>query len=276
MNTVLIVEDEKMIRRGIRTMVQRSGVYVENVIECGNGEAALEIVKEQPVDVMFTDIRMPRMDGLTLVKEIQKLQVRPQIVAVSGYDDFSYAVEMLRNGVREYILKPVERQKIAEILQKLEEEFRQKEKRERTDRRIGSNQIRLLLESETTTEQELSLLEERYEDAFFPDGYQVCIAGRGFVMEERENVLFIGGVRDENLCIAAPGLLDVIRKNELWQEYAGASSIHCGLRQLKRAYEEALAARRRAFYSMEPFVVHGGGETGGHTGAASAGSKKAG
>ena len=258
MKTVLIVEDEKMIRRGIRTMVQRSGVPVEIVMECGNGEAALEIVKEQHVDVMFTDIRMPKMDGLTLVKEIQKLKVRPEIVAVSGYDDFSYAVEMLRNGVREYILKPVERQKIVEILKKLEEEFQQKKKREQTERLIGSNQIRLLLESETTTEQELSLLEERDSGTFFPDGYQVCIAGADFTMEERENVLFIGAVRDGNLCIAAPELLDVMLKNELWQEYAGVSPVHRGLRELKSACEEAYAARKRAFYSMEPFVLYGG------------------
>ena len=111
MKTVLIVEDEKLIRQGIRTMVQRSGVPIEVIMECNNGEAALDILKDQKVDVMFTDIRMPKMDGLELVREVQKLSHKPQIVAVSGYDDFAYAVELLRHGVREYILKPVEREK---------------------------------------------------------------------------------------------------------------------------------------------------------------------
>ena len=67
MNTVLIVEDEKMIRQGIKIMVQRSGVPVNVIIECSNGQTALEILQNQEVDVMFTDIRMPKMDGIELV-----------------------------------------------------------------------------------------------------------------------------------------------------------------------------------------------------------------
>lgn len=69
MKTVLIVEDEKMIRQGIKTMIMRSGVPIETIMECNNGETALEILKEQEIDVMFTDIRMPKMDGIELVTE---------------------------------------------------------------------------------------------------------------------------------------------------------------------------------------------------------------
>ena len=116
MKTVLIVEDEKMIRQGIKTMIMRSGVPIETIMECNNGETALEILKEQEIDVMFTDIRMPKMDGIELVQKMQSLEHIPLTVAISGYDDFAYAVEMLRNGVREYILKPIEREKITEIL----------------------------------------------------------------------------------------------------------------------------------------------------------------
>ena len=137
MKTVLIVEDEKMIRQGIRVMIQRCGVPVENIVECSNGEMALEMLQEQHVDVMFTDIRMPKMDGIQLVAEVQKMSDKPEIVAISGYDDFSYAVEMLRNGVREYILKPVERQKITSIMQKLEEEIVSRQKIRQAEQVIG-------------------------------------------------------------------------------------------------------------------------------------------
>jgi len=136
MKTVLIVEDEKMIRQGIRAMIQRSGVPVENIMECNNGEMALAVLKDTPVDVMFTDIRMPKMDGITLVKEVSKLPQKPLVVAVSGYDDFSYAVEMLREGVREYLLKPVERDKIKEVLEKLEAELSQREKAHKQTKQI--------------------------------------------------------------------------------------------------------------------------------------------
>ena len=141
MKKVLIVEDEKMIRQGIRTMVQRSGVPVEEIIDCSNGLMALEILGQNQIDLMFTDIRMPKMDGIELVREIKNRGYETEIVAISGFDDFNYAVEMLRNGVREYILKPVERQKIAEILAKAEEDLTEKNKRVSTDLQIGIAQI---------------------------------------------------------------------------------------------------------------------------------------
>lgn len=53
MNTVLIVEDEKMIRQGIKSMIQRSGVPVQTIIECSNGQMALEVLQSQQIDVMF-------------------------------------------------------------------------------------------------------------------------------------------------------------------------------------------------------------------------------
>lgn len=98
MDTLLIVEDEKMIRRGIAVMAQRTSVKIGEIIECRNGEEAMEVLKKQKVDTVFTDIRMPKMDGIELVKEIGKLEDKPDIVVVSGYDDFNYAVEMLKQG----------------------------------------------------------------------------------------------------------------------------------------------------------------------------------
>ena len=73
MNTLLVVEDEKLIRQGIVAMIRRSSVPVEEILECRNGEEALEILRKQRVDVMFTDIRMPKMDGLTLVNKMEEL-----------------------------------------------------------------------------------------------------------------------------------------------------------------------------------------------------------
>ena len=87
MKTVLIVEDEKLIRQGLRKMIQRSGVPVEVIMECNNGETALEILKEQSIDVMFTDIRMPKMDGIELVERMQECEHIPLTVAISGYTE---------------------------------------------------------------------------------------------------------------------------------------------------------------------------------------------
>ena len=158
MKTVLIVEDEKMIRQGIRAMIQRSGVPVEVIMECGNGEMALDILRSQKVDVMFTDIRMPKMTGVELVQRIQELDEKPLVVAVSGYADFSYAVEMLRMGAREYLLKPVEREKLWDILRKLEQEISENRESSRTSKRLGHQQLKYLMLNERITEEELHIM----------------------------------------------------------------------------------------------------------------------
>ena len=120
MNNILIAEDEKLIRAGIRTMTERSGVPFREIFEAKNGEEALAILREKPVDLLLTDIRMPKMDGIDLVRALHAEGYSPVIMAISGCDDFSYAVEMLRNGVSEYLLKPLERDKFKEALEKAE------------------------------------------------------------------------------------------------------------------------------------------------------------
>ena len=122
MNTVLIAEDEKLLRAGLRTMVSRSGVPYTEILEARDGQEALETLKSRQVDLLITDIRMPKMDGIELVSRIRdELDYSPAVLVVSGYDDFSYAVEMLRNGAQDYLLKPVERERLYNAIRKVEE-----------------------------------------------------------------------------------------------------------------------------------------------------------
>ncbi len=127
MKTILIAEDEKFIRKGLVIMVRRSGVPVETILEARDGEEALELLRQNQVDLLITDIRMPKMDGIKLVSQLGELDHQPMVLVISGYDDFSYAVEMLRNGVFDYLLKPVERERLFEVLEKLEDQYRQKQ-----------------------------------------------------------------------------------------------------------------------------------------------------
>lgn len=247
MKTILIVEDEKMIRQGIKAIIQRSGVPVSVIIECGNGVDAWEILQEQKIDVMFTDIRMPQMDGIELVRRIQKLQHMPMVVVVSGYDDFSYAVEMLRNGVREYILKPVEREKIIEVLHRLNQELEHRSEQSLTERRAGYQQMKYLLVAEDVMEEELALLEKKCEQLFWEGSYAVCCFGKRTHIEDNEEIILLSDVEDSNVCIVEERNLELLLKNELSRVHAGISSIHRGVRELRKAYEEAYEMRRRAF-----------------------------
>mgnify|MGYP002667998762 CR=1 FL=1 len=74
---------------------------------------------------MFTDIRMPKIDGITLVAEAQKLDNAPLIAAISGFDDFEYAQKAIKLNVTEYILKPVNVEELTRILNRVRENLDQ-------------------------------------------------------------------------------------------------------------------------------------------------------
>lgn len=256
MKTVLIVEDEKMIRQGIRTMIQRSGVPVEVIMECGNGEIALEILKSQKIDVMFTDIRMPKMNGVELVQKVQELTDKPIIVVVSGYAEFSYAVEMLRHGVREYILKPVEREKIQQILQKLDKEIVQGQESSRTSKRIGQQQLKYLMLNEQVTEEEMETLQAEYENDFGLQSFYVCVLNPKETEADEEEYIYLNNIEGNDIYLVPEENMEKFIRNELVDEYAGISRRRSGIKELKAAYEEALEARGRAFCTNRGGGVH--------------------
>lgn len=256
MKTVLIVEDEKMIRQGIHTMVLRSGVPIETIMECNNGESAWEVLKETPVDVMFTDIRMPKMDGIELVKNAKTLENPPLIVAISGYDDFSYAVEMLRSGVREYILKPVERDKIASILKQFETELAGKSKEAELDKLFGKKQLKYLITKADVSKEELTSYEEKYGSLFYKNPYIVCVYEKGGICNPVENVIILDDEPWGDIAILEEKDREDFIATELPNSKLGISGIHAGITTLPEAYKEAYYARKRAF-CIGRSVTHG-------------------
>ena len=253
MNTILIVEDEKMIRQGIRTMIQRSGIPVNNILECNNGESAFEILKDQKVDVMFTDIRMPKMDGIELVKLAQELPHKPFIVAISGYDDFSYAVEMLKGGVREYILKPVEREKIKEILEALEKEILQQQKEEEEMEHIGRQQLKYVMLSDVT-KKEMQRVADWFSDRLISkDYYVICTQMQGRFEDSADDYeyLYWKDVEKNSVYIINSSHKDRFLQEELHGSFSGISQRYQGIEYIKTAYQEAKAARKEAFCIMK-------------------------
>lgn len=121
---VFLVEDEMVIRRGIKNSIDWEK---EGYIFCGeasDGELAYPmIIKEKP-DILITDIRMPFMDGLELCKLVKKELPNIKILILSGYDEFDYAKEAIRLGVTEYLLKPISSGKLLEALIGVSESIR--------------------------------------------------------------------------------------------------------------------------------------------------------
>ncbi len=119
MYNLLLADDESIVRRGIKTLVDYAALGIAEIFEAENGEAALEIVKKETVHIVFADINMPRMNGLEFAKQAKAVEPALKIALITGYDYFDYALAALRLGVDDYMLKPVSRDDVTELLIKL-------------------------------------------------------------------------------------------------------------------------------------------------------------
>jgi two-component system response regulator YesN len=249
MNKILIVEDEKMIRQGLYVMVMRSSVSVEEIILCKNGQEAYEVISNEKIDILITDIRMPKMDGIELVKKIQNLNHIPKVMVISGYDDFTYAVELMRYGVKEYILKPVEREKIEQVLKKLEIEINKEQELELEYIKIGYQQLKYMLMYNHMSESEIIAIETRFRDYIIKEEYVICCTNYK-VKEHRitnKNAIILEDINGQSACIISVSIKDEFINNQLKGYYVGVSDVHTSIRELKAAYEEAFYARKRTF-----------------------------
>lgn len=109
---VLLVDDEKWVRTALRKVMEQSAVPIQVVHEAADGKAASEWLRTHRTDLVMTDIRMPVMDGISLLCEIKRCGYKCDVVIVSGHDDFAYARQALRYGAIDYLLKPVESEHI--------------------------------------------------------------------------------------------------------------------------------------------------------------------
>ena len=102
---VLVVDDDKLARKGLIAVMEweKYGFRVEGDVQ--NGRKALEFLDSHDVDLVFTDIDMPEMDGLTLMQECKKRYPNVQFVIFSMYEDFRYAQTAIRMGALDYISK---------------------------------------------------------------------------------------------------------------------------------------------------------------------------
>jgi len=105
---VLIVDDSSVMRKIVQRSLRLAGLDIETVLEADNGEQALTIVQQNAVDLIFSDINMPKMDGLEFVRQLQSLEAAKgiPIVMITTEGSQSRVVEALSLGARGYIRKP--------------------------------------------------------------------------------------------------------------------------------------------------------------------------
>ncbi len=118
---VILVDDEEEVREAIRRRIDWEEIGFTVVGTAENGEEALELAENCEPDVVMTDIQMPFMDGLTLLKKLKERLPDIRSVIFSGYDDFEYAKEAIKLEAEEYILKPVDAQELRNIFLRIKD-----------------------------------------------------------------------------------------------------------------------------------------------------------
>lgn len=119
---LLVVDDEQYLRDKVSSNVDWEQ-HNCRVFEAKDGYEALSILKREEIDILITDIRMPGMDGIELIRRAKEERPNLRVIVISEYADFEYARESLRLGVEDYVLKPFRTQRLLEMVQKLRAEI---------------------------------------------------------------------------------------------------------------------------------------------------------
>jgi YesN/AraC family two-component response regulator len=118
MYKILLVDDERWIRTSLKHVIEQTGLPFKVVQECKDGLSALDWLKEEEADLIMADIKMPVMDGVSFMEQLRLNGGKQDVIIISGYDDFSFAQAVIRSGVMDYLIKPVEMEDMKRCLQK--------------------------------------------------------------------------------------------------------------------------------------------------------------
>ena len=115
MHRIIVVDDEKFIRESIASFEWKT-IGVEPVGCFETAEDALDYIKQNPVDIVLTDICMQGVDGIELIKQIKAIRPEMAVICISGYSNYEYLRACLKLGANDYILKPVDKEELFEAV----------------------------------------------------------------------------------------------------------------------------------------------------------------
>ena len=169
---IIIVDDEMIERKAMKRFIEESVPNSLVLAEAANGRKAIELAKQHQPDLMIMDIHMPGIDGLEATRQIITELPNTKFIMVSAYNSFDYAKEAMKQGVKEYILKPSNKQETLEAIFRVEKEINQERQlAELTTQQLMETQtlaqkqiITAIIQNEQTSETEL-LYKKQFPDA---------------------------------------------------------------------------------------------------------------
>ncbi|HOJ09871.1 MAG TPA: response regulator [Clostridiales bacterium] len=186
MFSILIVDDETLIRKALKTLINWEQLGFKLIADVYNGIEALKIIDSCHVDIVLTDLKMPEMDGLELMRNVIKKYPHIKFIALSAYDEFHMVSEAFKLGAKEYFLKSeMEEDDIVKAIQNIKTEIERDKleelhkKKIRDEMKSSGNALKqeilldIVMRNRIATDRELKLLNDRYLPAFNPENMRV-------------------------------------------------------------------------------------------------------
>lgn len=123
MYKVLIIDDESIIRKGIKNIINWKQLECEVCADACDGIEGIELIKQHRPDIIITDIRMPGLDGLSMIKQVKLLVPNAKVIILTGFRDFDYVHEAIKCGAFDFLLKPTKIEELTNVLTKAVKEF---------------------------------------------------------------------------------------------------------------------------------------------------------
>lgn len=121
---VMIIDDETIIRTGIKNIINWKQFDCKICAEASDGEEGAALIKQHSPDIIITDIRMPGIDGLKMINEIKDLVPNCRIIVLTGYRDFDYVQEAIKLGVFDFVLKPTKIEELTAVIDRAVNELK--------------------------------------------------------------------------------------------------------------------------------------------------------
>ncbi|WP_019120924.1 response regulator [Brevibacillus massiliensis] len=249
MYKMMIVEDEPWIRRGLEKAIPWEELCIQYVGHARNGVEALQVFETYKPDLVLTDIKMPKMDGLAMIEKIIELSDHtPKFIIISGYNDFEYAKRAIKYGVVDYILKPIDpnelKASIIHIISKIRDEKR--EKRKHTALKLRSYIFEQITHGEHETEEEFIFPFDYFGMLFsfypLPDDIVREEEHIYLVQLDAQYLYMIGGESLEHV----QGILESCQES-LPAEHQGISQVcHRNSRSVYEAFREAILSYQQS------------------------------
>lgn len=280
MRKILIVDDEKLIRLGVKAMIEKKQEGFYDIILCSNGKEALEYVQKEKFDIVITDIRMPQIDGITFIQNLRDVDFKPAIIILSGYDDFNYAVQALKCGAKDYLLKPIKREALYASLDKVEKEIEISEELADKEKIINSyindfktNELNYIFLKTDISEEEIADISKRLKLDILEGKYYIALLMKSETDNGKNNLI------DEIYLVLKEYAIDTKAKNvnifnndcgiviissdykvfnylegkysrdSLLRFFVGISEELNGIKELKKGYNQAREALKYRIFS---------------------------